>query len=100
MADSTSSTSAYGGKGPLLLGITWSEAALAVILVGLRAKTASFCPPGHAASGLFGLRWDFIWVMVALVKSPSLYPLRKYFHSEEHADDGLIVLGARRAKLH
>ncbi|KAJ6446468.1 S-adenosyl-L-methionine-dependent methyltransferase [Purpureocillium lavendulum] len=57
----------YGGRGPLLLGVSWAEAAVALILVALRAKTASLCPPGHLLStGIFGLRWDFCWVIFAL----------------------------------
>ncbi|UNI14258.1 hypothetical protein JDV02_000905 [Purpureocillium takamizusanense] len=60
-------SSAYGGRGPLLLGVSWAEAAVAIILIGLRAKTASLCPPGHLLStGIFGLRWDFCWVIFAL----------------------------------
>jgi len=62
--------SAYGGKGPLVLGVTWTEAALALILVGLRAKTASVSPGGKMSAGIFGLRWDCIWVIIAIV---SLY---------------------------
>ena len=55
-----------GAKGPLVLGITWTEAALAVVLVALRAKTASFSE-GKMSSGVFGLRWDCIWVVFAIV---------------------------------
>ncbi|KAE8159855.1 hypothetical protein BDV40DRAFT_302867 [Aspergillus tamarii] len=56
----------HGGKGSLVLGVTWAEAGLALILLALRAKTASLCPPGQPAFGIFGLRWDFIWVVIAL----------------------------------
>ncbi|GFG19125.1 hypothetical protein IFM61606_07874 [Aspergillus udagawae] len=56
---------AYGGRGPVLLGVTWAETALALILFGLRAKTASLCPPQDVSFGFCGLRWDFIWVMFA-----------------------------------
>ncbi|KAB8231305.1 uncharacterized protein BDW43DRAFT_313119 [Aspergillus alliaceus] len=62
-----SSASAYGGKGSLVLGVTWAEAGLALILFALRAKTASFSPPGQPYFGVFGVRWDFIWVTIALV---------------------------------
>lgn len=63
---------AYGGRGPLLLGVSWAEAAVALILIALRAKTASLCPPGHLLStGIFGLRWDFCWVIFALVSLSS-----------------------------
>lgn len=57
----------YGGKGPLILGVTWAEMSLAFILFILRAKTASVYPQGQLSSGLFGLRWDFVWVILAFV---------------------------------
>lgn len=57
----------YGGKGPLVLGVTWAEMGLALILMVLRAKTASVCPGGRLVSGIFGLRWDFVWVIFAFV---------------------------------
>lgn len=68
---SDSLNGAYGGKGPLLLGITWTEMGLALILLVLRARTASVCPSGKLSSGIFGLRWDFIWVVVAFVRGPT-----------------------------
>ncbi|CEO60460.1 hypothetical protein PMG11_05087 [Penicillium brasilianum] len=55
----------YGGKGPLILGVTWAEMSLAFILFILRAKTASVYPQGQLSSGVFGLRWDFVWVILA-----------------------------------
>ena len=57
---------ALGAKGPLVLGITWTETALALVMVALRAKTASFSE-GNMSSGMFGLRWDCIWVVFAMV---------------------------------
>lgn len=63
------------GRGPLLLGITWSEAGLTLILIILRAKNASIRPrePG-SLTGLSGivtrLRWDFVWVITAFVGIP------------------------------
>lgn len=56
---------ALGAKGPLVLGVTWTEAALAVVLVALRAKTASFSE--GKMPGIFGLRWDFLWIVFAMV---------------------------------
>ena len=56
-----------GDKSALVLGITWAEMGLASVLILLRAKTASLCPSREFSSGLFGLRWDFIWVMIAYV---------------------------------
>jgi hypothetical protein len=64
----------YGGKGPLILGVTWAEMSLAFILFILRAKTASVYPQGQLSSGIFGLRWDFVWVILAFVRGSSLYP--------------------------
>ena len=58
---------AYGSKGSIVLGISWAETALALVLVALRAKTAAVCPSGHPRAGILGLRWDFIWVIIALV---------------------------------
>ncbi|KAJ5643408.1 uncharacterized protein N7484_005915 [Penicillium longicatenatum] len=54
-----------GGKGPVVLGVTWAEMGLAFILIILRAKTASVCPSRQLSSGLYGLRWDFVWVIIA-----------------------------------
>ncbi|KAJ5716129.1 hypothetical protein N7493_008040 [Penicillium malachiteum] len=59
------SSTAHGGKGPVIMGVTWAEMGLALVLIVLRAKTASISPSRQLSSGLFGLRWDFIWVMIA-----------------------------------
>ena len=56
-----------GGKGPVVLGVTWAEMGLATILIVLRAKNASVSSSRKLSSGLFGLRWDFMWVIVAFV---------------------------------
>ena len=53
--------STYGGRGPLLMGITWAEAAVALILVLARLFGASI-RRGE-------LRWDFFWVAVASVST-------------------------------
>lgn len=63
---------AYGAQGPLVLGITWTEAALALILVLLRAKAAAFSTENKLSVGVFGLRWDFIWVILAMVTLSSI----------------------------
>ncbi|KAK3642764.1 hypothetical protein LTR56_010588 [Elasticomyces elasticus] len=52
-------TSPYGGDGPLILGVSWSLASIATLLLVGRAWTASL-KDGK-------LRWDFIWVSVANV---------------------------------
>ena len=51
----------YGGKASVLLGVTWSEASLSMILVALRAWGA------RTYGGK--LRWDFILVVAAMVSS-------------------------------
>lgn len=62
----------YGGRGPTVLGITWSETGLATILILLRTKNASIRPPRPNSvigfSGIYRLRWDFVWVIVAYVR--------------------------------
>lgn len=58
---------ANGGKGPVILGVTWAEMGLAFVLIILRAKNASICPSRQLSSGLYGLRWDFVWVIIAFV---------------------------------
>ncbi len=69
---------AYGAQGPVMLGITWTEATLALILILLRAKAAAFSPDNNLSAGIFGLRWDFIWVIMAMVTlSPVLTSLAK-----------------------
>ncbi|KAK5120791.1 hypothetical protein LTR85_005857 [Meristemomyces frigidus] len=52
---------AYGGKGPLILGITWAEALLTTIIVCARAY-ASITLVARA-------EWDLFWVVVAWVFS-------------------------------
>ncbi|PNS17610.1 hypothetical protein CAC42_3005 [Sphaceloma murrayae] len=47
---------AYGGLGPLLLGVSWAECLLAMILVVLRAYGARY----RAGK----LRWDFVFVAI------------------------------------
>ncbi|KAI5370483.1 hypothetical protein Slin14017_G013620 [Septoria linicola] len=54
----------YGEEGPRLLAVTWTWTALAIILYSLRAASAAVQP---STDRLFGLRWDFIWVTLALV---------------------------------
>ncbi|KAJ5351996.1 hypothetical protein N7452_000970 [Penicillium brevicompactum] len=44
-------TATYGGRGPMVLGITWSETGLATILIILRAKNASIIPRRAVALG-------------------------------------------------
>lgn len=80
---------AYGSKGSIVLGISWAETALALVLVALRAKTAAVCPPGHPRAGILGLRWDFIWVIIALVGlNRQTFALYIYTDVHDHASRG------------
>lgn len=63
----------------MVLGITWSETGLATILIILRAKNASIIPRRAsvpiAFSGIYRLRWDFVWVIIAYVGlTVNIYP--------------------------
>ena len=58
-ADATATESAYGGRGPLVMAVTWAEAALALGLVIARLFAAS-TRQGE-------LRWDFLWIAIAMV---------------------------------
>jgi len=57
----------YGGKGPEILKITWSECAVALILYVFRAASASRTK-GTAIYNLYGIRWDFLIVSLAIVR--------------------------------
>lgn len=55
----TEHLSLVGGKGPLVLGISWGLTATSILAVGLRA---------YAASHINGKwRWDFIWAVLCIV---------------------------------
>lgn len=54
-------STSYGGQAPVLQGITWAEAIVAIILVALRAWGA------RSHSGR--LRWDFLLVSASLVRT-------------------------------
>jgi len=64
----------YGGKGPEILKITWSECAIALILYIFRAASASRTN-GTAIYNLYGIRWDFLIVSMAIVGILSRYRL-------------------------
>lgn len=49
----------YGGKGPMMMGITWAEACIATALIGLRAYTNA------AIIKNFG--WDYYLALMTLV---------------------------------
>lgn len=52
----------YGGRGPLMLGITWAEAAVAIILIVMRTYTNAFIVKTS--------KWDYFWAMVTVVSQP------------------------------
>ncbi|KAF4552951.1 Hypothetical protein D9617_8g049640 [Elsinoe fawcettii] len=55
----TAVKSGYGGQGPTLLAVSWTQVIIGTIMVLLR---------GYAASRINGAwRWDFIWVVLALI---------------------------------
>ncbi|KAF2148954.1 hypothetical protein K461DRAFT_282432 [Myriangium duriaei CBS 260.36] len=56
---STTAPSAYGGQGDLIMGLSWTQAVVSIILVLLRAYAA------RTHSGR--LRWDFIYVAAGTV---------------------------------
>ena len=49
----------YGGRGLLIVGVTWAEASLAIILMALRTYSNGFI--------LNSFRWDYWWATVTLV---------------------------------
>lgn len=51
----------YGGKGPLMLSVAWSEASIALILILMRTYTNMFL--------VKSFKWDYFWAMFTLVGS-------------------------------
>jgi hypothetical protein len=60
----------YGGKGPEILKITWTECAVAFIFYLLRAFSASR-NKGADIYNVLGIRLDFVTVTVAIVSTLS-----------------------------
>jgi len=54
----------YGGKGTEIMGVTWAEAALALVVMALRTYTNT--------SIIRSFKWDYFWAMLTLVGLPSL----------------------------
>ena len=65
LADTMAGATLAAGRGPLLLGLTWTWTTIATFLFILRAVNASKAPKEH--KNLFGLRLDFCWVTLAYV---------------------------------
>ena len=49
----------YGGRGPLVMGVTWAETAVALILILLRTYTNAVLVKAW--------KWDYFWAIVTLV---------------------------------
>jgi len=64
--ETTTPRHVYGGRGPLIMGITWTEAAVALSMVVARLFGASI-RRGE-------LRWDFVWVALACVSQSHTLP--------------------------
>lgn len=64
----------YGGKGPKILEITWTECVVAFLLYLLRAFSASR-NKGADIYNILGIRLDFITVTVAIVSILSQLPV-------------------------
>lgn len=57
-------TGGYGGEGPVLMAVGWTECTLGVITIGLRL---------YGASKRAGqIRWDFLWIALAGVCTPNM----------------------------
>lgn len=59
MADHQILDNPYGGRGPLVLGVTWAEASLALVLMAMRTYTN--------ARIVRSFQWDYFWAMLTLV---------------------------------
>lgn len=51
----------YGGKGPLILTVAWTEALVALVLVLMRTYTNAVI--------VKSFKWDYFWAIVTLVGS-------------------------------
>jgi len=61
------------GRGSIYLIVTWIEASIALALYALRARYASIVRK-DIANSLFSVRWDFIWVTLAVVCNSDANP--------------------------
>ena len=65
MADQSSISplqSSYGGRGPLIMSVSWTQASLALLLMLLRTYTNAFI--------VKSFNWDYFWAMASLVRIP------------------------------
>lgn len=56
------SVASYGGRGPVILTVVWTEAAVALVLVLMRTYTNMFI--------VNSFRWDYFWALITLVCRP------------------------------
>ena len=71
----------YGVRAPMLMGVTWTMAGIAIILTVLRTYTNStiirhFC-------------WDYYWAMLALVRSQNHH---HHHHQKNRKEKGKKTL--------
>ena len=62
MADQTRTptpTESYGGRGPLILSLSWTEASIALVLMLLRTYNNAFV--------VKSFKWDYFWAVLTLV---------------------------------
>ena len=50
----------YGGRGPLIMAVSWTEASVALVLMLLRTYTNAFVVKAW--------KWDYFWAMVTFVR--------------------------------
>ena len=56
------SVASYGGRGPVILTVVWTEAAVALVLVLMRTYTNMFI--------VNSFKWDYFWALITLVCGP------------------------------
>lgn len=56
----------YGGNGPLLMGVTWSLAIIALILMGFRTYSNAVISKHFS--------WDYLWAVITLVRNTHTTP--------------------------
>ena len=54
----------YGGRGPLIVRVTWAEASLGIVFMLLRTYTNAVI--------IKSFKWDYYWALIAIVCLPFL----------------------------
>lgn len=73
----------YGGRGPLLMGVTWTMAAIAIILTALRTYTNAIIVKRFS--------WDYYWAILTLVRGQGIFNASR---RSKHA----LMIGADRSR--